>query len=234
MRIAEIFRSIQGEGVHIGTPTIFVRFTGCNLRCKWCDTKYAYNQGKEMKIYEIITEIRQIDCKTICLTGGEPLFQKDECLALMVELLKGGNKIVFETNGSLDIGDIIDSAGTYFRHKPLKNLSISMDWKLPSSGENDKMVYKNLALLRSVDQIKFVISDKRDYDIAKTCVLSMPEPKFEKPACVFQLATQGNEINNEVYLTSLKNLSEVVLQDNLPVVVLPQLHKLLWGNRRSV
>lgn len=209
MIVNEIFFSLQGEGKDIGRPAVFIRLTGCNLRCRWCDTTYAFYDGREMEIDAIMEDVKKYGIKRVCITGGEPLLQKDELALLVDELLKGGYEISIETNGSLPI-DWID-----------ERVMISMDWKTPSSGESKKMLEDNLTNLRKKDQLKFVIADERDYGYAK---------KF--------LKEKGDLLGCEVIFqpvggTDIREIAEKVLRDGLDVRVLPQLHKLIWGNERG-
>lgn len=209
MIVNEIFFSMQGEGKDIGRPAVFIRLTGCNLRCRWCDTAYAFYDGREMGIEAIMEDVEKYGIKRVCITGGEPLLQKDELTALVDELLKGDYEISIETNGSLPI-DGID-----------ERVMISMDWKTPSSGESEKMLEDNLANLKKKDQLKFVIADDRDYGYAK---------KF--------LKEKGDLLGCEVIFqpvggTDVRGIAEKVLRDGLDVRVLPQLHKLIWGNERG-
>jgi len=209
MIVNEIFFSLQGEGKEIGRPTVFIRLTGCNLRCRWCDTAYAFYDGREMGIYEIIEDVEKYGIKRVCITGGEPLLQKDELTVLVDELLKGGYEISIESNGSLPI-DGID-----------ERVMISMDWKTPSSGESEKMLESNLLHLKKKDQLKFVIADENDYEYAE---------KF--------LKEKGDLLHCEVIFqpvggTDIKSISEKILMDGVDVRVLPQLHKLIWGNERG-
>lgn len=223
MLINEIFYSIQGEGLSIGIPTIFIRTAKCNLRCVWCDTKYAYYQGKEMKIEEILKEIKKYKVKiqrfekaflnnkllNVCITGGEPLMQK-ETKNLIEKLLKLNYKIVLETNGSLSIADLPNS----------KNLIISLDIKCPSSLMHEKMDFANLKFLRKKDQLKFVIADKEDYFHAKNII-------------------KKHRINAEIvfqpcYKKNFQKLAELFLKDNLNARFLIQMHKVIFGNKRGV
>jgi 7-carboxy-7-deazaguanine synthase len=208
MKINEIFYSIQGEGKWSGLPNIFIRTTGCNLRCLFCDTKYAYDDGKEMKIDEIIKEISKYPCKYVCVTGGEPLFQKD-MLELLDRLLKRNYCICLETNGSIDIENIVGK----------KSLMISLDIKCPSSNMHEKMCLENLSLLKKDDQLKFVIGDIKDYDYAKKII-----NKY-KPVCTvfFQ----------PVWGINAKQLAEWILNDELNVKLGLQTHKMIWGDKRG-
>jgi len=207
MKINELFYSIQGEGTWTGLPNIFVRTTGCNLRCSFCDTTYAYEDGDEMSIEDIINQIATYPCKYVCLTGGEPLLQS-ETLALIDNLLKRNYQICLETNGSLSIETIVNK----------KSLMISLDVKCPSSGMHEKMRLEDLSLLRTHDQVKCVIKDKNDYNYAKDIL-----QKY-KPNCpVFFQPVWG---------TNPKKLAEWILGDALPVTLGIQLHKILWGDTR--
>ncbi len=208
MKINEIFYSIQGEGKWSGLPNIFIRTTGCNLRCLFCDTKYAYDDGKEMKIDEIIKEISKYPCKYVCVTGGEPLFQNDTP-KLLDSLLKKNYLICLETNGSINIENILGK----------KSLIISLDIKCPSSNMHEKMCLENLPLLKKEDQLKVVIGDRKDYDYAKKII-----NKY-KPACTvfFQ----------PVWGTNAKQLSEWILSDDLNVKLGLQIHKIIWGDKRG-
>ncbi|MFH1101372.1 MAG: radical SAM protein, partial [Methanobacteriota archaeon] len=159
MKITEIFYSIQGEGDSTGFPTIFIRTTGCNLRCSFCDTQYAYEGGTTMTITEILNTIKQYPCSNVCLTGGEPLLQQDITQLLDV-LVKHHYTISVETNGSLPITALT-------KKKPVM---ISLDIKCPSSKMHTKMNTENIPLLRPHDQIKFIIQTRQDYEYAKTMV----------------------------------------------------------------
>ncbi len=209
MKINEIFHSIQGEGVTIGIPTTFVRLAGCNLRCEWCDTKYAYDEGEEKSKDEIILEIRKIGCIQICVTGGEPMHQEGT-VQLLEELLESGFMVTLETNGSISLEEL--PFGNWF--------IISMDLKCPSSGMHEKMLMENIDLLSPNDQLKFVIADEADYEYAKKILAE------HNPMCNFVMTPVGG--------VELKQLAEWVLRDNLAVRVLPQLHKLIWGDKRGI
>ncbi len=207
MLISEMFRSLQGEGKLIGIPTVFVRSVGCNLECSWCDTRYAFTDGKETSEDEIVDFVG--DCHDVCLTGGEPLLRK-EMVSLADRLLREGHRVSVETNGSVDIGILPDHP----------DLLISMDIKCPSSGMTDRMCWENLSLLRRKDQLKFIVADENDYEFAKD-VLGRYHPDTEV-------------IFSPVGGMHLEPLAEAVLKDRLDARVLPQLHKIIWGDRRSV
>jgi len=204
IRINEIFYSIQGEGIQIGIPTVFIRTQGCNLSCSWCDTIYArdFENGKDMKISGIIKNVKNYPAKYVCVTGGEPLLQKN-VKVLINRLLKLGYNVNLETNGSLALKDLP------------KKLFVSMDVKCPSSKMEKRMDFANIKLLKKTDQMKFVLKDKKDYDYAKNII------KKYKPRC--------NAIFMPVEGTDVKRLATNVLKDGLNVRVLIQLHKLIWG-----
>ena len=209
MKVIETFVSLQGEGVLMGTPTTFVRFEGCNLDCKWCDTKYAREGGKEMSANEVLDEVERFGVPFVCLTGGEPMLQ-DDILVLVEDLLDSEHHVSIETNGSLPLDTLPNS----------EDLLISMDVKCPSSGMSDSLYRDNLEFLGPRDQLKFIIADRVDYLFAKKVL-------------------RENEINCPIIMTpvggtELKDLASWVLNDRLWVRVLPQLHKLIWGEKRGV
>ena len=204
MKINEIFYSIQGEGKWSGIPNIFIRTTGCNLRCKYCDTKEAYETGSEKKVADIINEISRYKCNRVCVTGGEPLLQKD-INNLISKLLRKKYKILIETNGSIDIKRIID----------LKKVVISLDIKCPSSDMSEKMIFENINLLTKKDQLKFVINSKGDYEFSKKII----ENYNIKSDIYFQ----------PVWNSNIKKLAEWILKDNLDIRLSLQLHKII-GN----
>jgi len=207
LRICEIFHSIQGEGLDTGLPTVFVRSVGCNLRCAWCDTKYAYGGGSEWGLERIEKRVASYKCPRVCLTGGEPLLQPDapELISL---LLGKGYFVSVETNGSLPVKDILalDPGG---------RLRISLDIKCPSSKMDEKMELGNLAVLRQTDQVKFVLRDMKDYEHAKAVLKGHP--------------TRASAIFQPVWGRRADRFAEAVLRDGLDVRVMVQLHKLLWG-----
>ncbi len=209
MKINEIFYSIQGEGQWMGIPNIFIRTSGCNLRCTYCDTKYAYKTGEEKDISEIVTKIKKYSCKKICITGGEPLLQK-ELILLLKKLAKDNYEILIETNGSLDIKEIIKN----------KKILFSLDIKCPSSEMEDKMKFENIKKLSKKDQLKFVIGTKEDYDYAKK-VISKYNPNCK---VYFQ----------PVWYSNTQNLAEWILKDRLNVTLGLQLHKIIWGDKKGV
>jgi 7-carboxy-7-deazaguanine synthase len=205
MKIYSIFKSLQGEGLTMGAPTAFIRTSGCPLRCTYCDTPQAFDKGEQMTLDAIMSRVAKLGCQHVCLTGGEPLAQK-EAPRLLQNLLDEGYQVVLETNGAMPLDEL----------PCVENLSISMDIKCPSSGEDDKMLFQNIELLGPTDQLKFIISDEADYDYAKR-VLEKYCPK-----CTVIFTPVGG--------TDLKWLAEKVLKEHLNVRVLPQLHKFIWGD----
>jgi len=213
MKVSEIFYSLQGEGIQIGLPTIFLRLFGCDLRCSWCDTMYAVEgtDFKNIDIEQVKEELYKHDCKRICITGGEPLLQEKELVILSTDLLKDGYYIVLETSGHRDPPSIFWN----------KYCLISMDCKCPSSKMQHRMDFKLFEKLRNTDQLKFIIQDDRDYQYAKKV---LNENKIS-----------ANIIFQPVYNSNMNWLFEKVLNDNLKNIrTLPQLHKILWGETRGV
>ncbi len=213
MRVSEIFFSVQGEGIQIGLPTIFLRLFGCDLRCNWCDTMYAV-EGTEFKILDIdqiIENINNFKCKRVCITGGEPLLQEKELIKLTTILLDKDFTLVLETSGHRSPPEI------FWDEKCL----ISMDCKCPSSAMHDRMDFSLFEKLRASDQLKFVISDVEDYQYAKNILK--------------ENNISANIIFQPVYNSDTNWLYDKVLKERLENVrVLPQLHKLIWGEKRGV
>jgi 7-carboxy-7-deazaguanine synthase len=209
MKINELFYSIQGEGEWAGIPSVFLRTTGCNLRCSFCDTTYAYEQGTQMTIQEIIKKIQTYSCKYICITGGEPLLQKDLPKLINILLQKKYN-ICLETNGSINIKKLSGK----------NSLLISLDIKCPSSGMHDQMDLKNISYLSKKDQLKFIIKNKKDFDYAKKII------QQTKPTCTIFF--------QPVWGTNPKRLAAWILNDNLNVRLGLQLHKVIWGTKKGV
>ena len=208
MRICEIFHSIQGEGLMMGVPTTFVRTVGCNLRCEWCDTQYSMDGGEEMSLDAIMERIG--DVKHVCVTGGEPMLQP-EMPEFLRRLVSAGKQVVLETNGSVDLSQVPKD--------PL--ILISMDIKCPSSGMTDRMLYSNLSLLSRKDQLKFIVRDDEDFDFALEVLKMYP--------------VDTNVIFGPVGGTvKLEWLVERVLGSGVDARVLPQLHKIIWGDKRAV
>jgi 7-carboxy-7-deazaguanine synthase len=202
MKIKEIFYSIQGEGLTQGLPTIFIRFVGCNLRCTYCDTRYAYDGGKEMSADEILAEIKKFNCRRVCLTGGEPLLQAD--LLKLIDKLKG-YEISIETNGSLDV--------TKYKHKAI----ISLDIKCPCSGCSDKMHFENLKILDKGDQVKFIVETEKDINFAFDIIKR------------YNLADKTNVLINPVWGIDSSKIVSLILKSNMDIRFGMQLHKFIWG-----
>ena len=204
LKVNEIFYSIQGESSQIGRPCVFVRLTYCNLRCTYCDTEYAFYDGKDMTIKEIVTEIDKYKCNLVEITGGEPLMQ-DEVRELMRILSERDYMLMLETGGSLPIA-VVD-----------KRVKIIMDLKTPSSGMEKKNLYDNLNFLKKFDEVKFVIGNREDYDWSKNIIKLY---KLIDKATVL-MSPVFNEINNI-------ELATWILEDKLNVRFQIQLHKYIW------
>ena len=207
MKICEMFRSIQGEGKLIGVPTYFIRSIGCNLDCAWCDTKYSFDGGTEMSVDEIVESAK--DERNVCLTGGEPMIQK-EFPELLDKLLAAGKHVTIETNGSVSIKDLPDS----------ENILVSMDIKCPSSKMTEMMDWNNLALLKPKDQLKFVLADEGDFEFAVEIV-----KRYNPNTEIIFSPVGGLEV---------RPIAERVVESGLNVRVLLQLHKIIWGNMKGV
>jgi 7-carboxy-7-deazaguanine synthase len=223
LRLTEIFHSIQGEGSTVGLPTTFIRLTGCSLRCAWCDTTYSFYGGEDWTNEKVIERLAPIATKRVCVTGGEPLDQPEACLALMHTLLARGYFVVLETSGSISVGDAD-------KLQPREMLQLSVDVKCPASNMQKRNHLENLALLRPHDQLKFVLSDRRDYDFAKEILAAHPtkagilfQPMWASPNPVTGTKIVGEPAN-------LKNVAEWVLGDGLDVRVGTQMHKVIWGH----
>lgn len=205
LKINEIFKSIQGESIYAGLPCTFVRLAGCNLRCTYCDTNYAYYEGKEISDEDIMAKIDEYGVKCVEFTGGEPLLQ-EETPNLIKTLLDKGYNVLIETNGSICIG-CLD-----------KRINIIMDYKTPRSGMSERMRPKNFEFLKPSDQIKFVLMDESDYIWAKDIIVENKlSDKFE------------NILMSPVYgELPPKDLVDWVLKDELQVRVQLQIHKYIW------
>jgi 7-carboxy-7-deazaguanine synthase len=206
LRISEIFYSIQGETRRIGLPTVFVRLTGCPLRCTYCDTSHAFTGGQNMSVAEILEQIARYEPRYITVTGGEPLAQKNSLL-LLNALCDAGYDVSLETSGALDIG-AVDA-----------RVMRVLDIKTPASGEAEKNRWENLPLLMPHDEIKFVLCDENDYRWAKQI---MSQYRLTEKCEVSFSPAQG--------LLNATQLAEWILRDHLAVRMQVQLHKILWGN----
>jgi len=226
LRLTEIFHSIQGEGSTVGLPTTFVRFTGCSLRCSWCDTTYSFHGGEDWSVERVLERLAPIPTKRVCVTGGEPLDQHDGALALMDALLKRGYFVVLETSGSIDVG-------AADKLEPREMLQLSVDVKCPASNMQKRNRFENLALLRPHDQLKFVLSDRRDYEYARDVLRRHPvraqvllQPMWPSPDPVAPTKLEGEK-------ATLANVAAWVLEDGLDARVGTQLHKLIWGHEKG-
>ena len=206
LKVNEIFHSIQGESSYIGLPCVFVRLTGCDLRCSWCDTPYAFHEGHSLSIEDIVKKIETYQSLLVEITGGEPLLQPD-VYELMRALLKSGKTVLLETGGHIDISNV-----------PEKVVKV-VDVKCPGSGESERNLWGNLDRLKAHDEVKFVIRDRSDYDFAKQ-VLKKHHLKERCAAVLF------SPVHNVLPPKLLSNWS---LEDQLPVRLQIQLHKYVWG-----
>ncbi|UCV03565.1 7-carboxy-7-deazaguanine synthase QueE [Dechloromonas denitrificans] len=206
LRITEIFYSLQGEATRVGLPTVFVRLTGCPLRCVWCDTTYSFTGGEPASIESVLAEVAKYPVRQVCVTGGEPLSQKD-CLPLLSALSDAGYDVSLETSGALDIAPVDP------------RVSRIMDLKAPDSGESAKNRWENLAVLQPRDEIKIVIASRADYEWARQV---LREHRLDQLCPVLLSPAQG--------LVEARALAEWILEDGLNVRFQMQLHKLLWGN----
>lgn len=204
LKINEIYRSIQGESSKAGLPCVFIRLTYCNLRCSYCDTEYAFYDGKDMSVEEIIVEVKKYDCKLVELTGGEPLFQ-DESIELMKKLCDEGFEVMLETGGSLPVKNID------------KRVMIILDLKCPSSRMMKKNLYENLDFIKPTDEIKFVIGTREDYEWTKEI---LKKYDLENKCIVLFSVVFGT-------LEPVK-LVEWILEDNLKIRFQLQMHKFIW------
>ena len=207
LEVTEIYKSVQGESTYMGLPCVFIRLTGCNLRCVWCDTTHAFHDGEKLSILQIIDKVKSYDIKLVEITGGEPLLQK-EVFPLMESLLKNEFKVMLETSGSLAINNV-----------PAKVIKI-IDLKCPGSGEENKNLWENLNHLTPTDEIKFVIADKADYEWSKKVLQD------------YELDKKVSVLFSPVFeKLKLKDLTEWILEDNLPVRLHTQLHKYIWDQK---
>jgi 7-carboxy-7-deazaguanine synthase len=209
LKITEIFYSLQGETNTVGLPTVFVRLTGCPLRCSYCDTAYAFSGGKKQTLAEIVDQVEQFQPRYVTVTGGEPLSQP-ACYELMVLLIKKGYIVSLETSGAIDIS-AVDT-----------RVVKVMDLKTPSSNEISKNRYQNIEYLTAQDQIKFVIADDIDYQWSKSIVMQYDLEN----RCEILFSPVMGVLDPAV-------LAEKIIQDNLPVRFQIQLHKYLWGDAQG-
>ncbi|MEW6693061.1 MAG: 7-carboxy-7-deazaguanine synthase QueE [Pseudomonadota bacterium] len=209
LRISEIFYSLQGESSRVGLPTVFVRLTGCPLRCVYCDTAYAFTGGETWTIDAILAEVARHKTRTVCVTGGEPLAQK-RCLTLLSALCDAGYSVSLETGGAFDISGV-DA-----------RVSRIMDLKTPASGEEARNLYVNIPHLKAEDEVKFVIADRADYEWS---VAKLKEYDLPSRCQILFSAVNGRLAPGQ--------LADWILEDHLPVRLQVQLHKILWAEARG-
>ena len=206
LKITEIFHSLQGEADTVGVPTVFVRLTGCPLRCQYCDTAYAFHGGEWWQDAAILARVREFGTRYVCVTGGEPLAQKG-CVALLRQLCDAGFRVSLETSGAMALGEVDP--------RVIK----VVDVKTPGSGEEPRNRYAELAQLSAQDQVKFVICDRGDYEWSRARLKELPLP----PGCTVLFSPSHEQL-------PARELAEWILADRLPVRFQIQLHKYLWGN----
>ncbi len=206
LTVNEIFYSIQGESTRAGRPCVFVRLTACDLRCSWCDTPYAFNEGKKRSVEDVLAEVERYDCPLVEITGGEPLLQ-DDVYPLMEQLLAQGRTVMLETGGHRLMARV-----------PRDVVKI-VDVKCPASGESDKNEWRNLDALAPHDEVKFVVNDRADYEFARDVVRRYDLPS--RCAAVLMSPVHG--------ALEPRLLSEWILEDHLPARLQVQLHKYIWS-----
>lgn len=206
LRLTEIFLSLQGEARSVGWPTVFIRLTGCPLRCQYCDTAYAFHGGERWEIEAILAEVEKYNVRHVCVTGGEPLAQK-RCLTLLTQLCDAEYEVSLETSGAIDIAPVDP------------RVSRIVDLKTPGSNEQHRNLLANIALLTPHDQVKFVVCSRADYDWAKVMLL---EHQLNS-RCEILFSPSYSQI-------APRELAEWILADRLPVRFQMQLHKQLWGD----
>ena len=206
LRITEIFHSLQGETSRVGVPTVFIRLTGCPLRCRWCDTSYSFQGGESVSLSSILDQVAAYHTPTICVTGGEPLAQKN-CLLLLTALCDAGYSVSLETSGALDISQVDTRVARIVDIKP------------PGSNEAPRNRWDNVAHLTRHDEVKFVLADRADYEWA--CAKIAEHALSER--CAILLSPVHSELEPA-------QLADWILKDRLAVRMQLQLHKLLWGN----
>lgn len=209
LRITEIFRSLQGEGDAVGFPTVFVRLTGCPLRCGYCDTAYAFGGGEWWSIDDILARVAALDARHVCVTGGEPLAQRN-CLALLARLCDAGHEVSLETSGALPVADVDPRVRRV------------VDVKTPASGESSRNLLDQLQTLGERDQIKFVICNRNDYEWSRAL---LREHGLPGRAMVLFSPSHAE--------LPARQLADWILEDHLPVRLQVQLHKILWGNEQG-
>ncbi|MFT4047127.1 MAG: 7-carboxy-7-deazaguanine synthase QueE [Solimonas sp.] len=206
LKITEIFLSLQGESSSVGWPTVFVRLTGCPLRCQYCDTTYSFHGGRWMTLDEVIAEVTRLGARHVCVTGGEPLSQKN-CLPLLTRLCDAGHRVSLETSGALDIGAVDPRVVRV------------VDVKTPGSAEVHRNRWENIGLLQPHDEIKFVLCGRDDYEWARDRVRELGLAE----RCAVLFSPSQSELD-------ATQLADWIIADRLPVRFQMQLHKILWGN----
>ena len=206
LKITEIFRSLQGEGDAVGFPTVFVRLTGCPLRCQYCDTAYAFTGGEWWSLDDIVSRVAELEVRHVCVTGGEPLSQRN-CLPLLQRLCDAGYEVSLETSGALPVGEVDPRVRRV------------VDVKTPASGESTRNLLGQLGALNARDQVKFVICDRADYEWSREL---LRDRALQSPAMVLFSPSHAQ--------LPARQLAEWILEDRLPVRLQVQLHKILWGN----
>lgn len=205
MRVTEIFHSIQGESSYVGQPCVFVRLTGCPLRCTWCDSDYAFYGGNEVSLEDIVSKVASYRCSLVEVTGGEPLAQA-EVFPLLAKLCDAGHTVLVETSGAVDIGAVDPRA------------HVILDVKCPGSGMTDRMHWSNLAKLTAKDEAKFVVADRKDYEWARDVIAR------------HDMASRCSVLMGPVFGSlEPRLLAEWVLEDRLPVRFQLQIHKFVWA-----
>jgi len=202
--ISEIFVSLQGEGTRTGEPFIFIRLAGCSIKCKWCDTRYAWKKGKKMKLSEVFKSIKRFkDINSVLITGGEPLEQRESVIQLMKILILSGYEVFLETNGTMPLTGLPPE------------VIVTMDIKPPSSGVSDRLFFPNIDLLRSKDEVKFVIADRRDFDWAVSFINN------------HRIRTNNIFFSAADNLLKPQTLAKWILSSNIKVRLMLRLHKIL-------
>ena len=209
MRLTEIFYSLQGEASRAGLPTVFVRLMGCPLRCTWCDTTYSFTGGGPASLESVLAEVAKYPARQVCVTGGEPLAQKD-CLSMLTALCDAGYDVSLETSGALDVAAVDPRVARI------------MDLKAPDSGESARNLWKNLEFLNQRDEIKIVIASRADYEWAREVLRDRQLDRL----CPVLFSPAGGLIEPQ-------SLAEWILADGLNVRFQLQLHKLLWSNMQG-
>jgi 7-carboxy-7-deazaguanine synthase len=205
MQVTEIFHSIQGESSYAGQPCVFIRLTGCPLRCTWCDTAYAFHGGQDDSVDDVLAKVHRYGCRLVEVTGGEPLAQP-ESLPLMARLCDAGYKVLLETSGAVDIAPVDP------------RVHVILDVKCPGSDMTDRMHWPNLSRLAAKDEAKFVLSDRADYDWAREILVQ------------YDLANRCTVLFSPVFGSlDMRELAEWILADRLPVRFQLQMHKYIWA-----